>query len=624
MAFTADLRIRLLGLAISAATVLAGAADLRAQTPVPLFIPPSAISDNGNTEPALSADGSTVVGLSFSNVNSGSPDAAWRWTAGTGTVPLGAVPGFDSANYAAGVSGNGSVVVGTGFGSSGVQGFIWTPSGGIAPLGLAAGDVGNMAFAVSADGSTVVGTHWSSSTAGAFSWTQAGGFVSIGTLPGNTGASAFAVSSNGSVIVGSSTNPSGPSEQAFRWTSSGMVGLGTLAGDTDSAAYAVSDDGSTVVGISYSATATHAFRWTSATGMVNLGVPNSAFKAAVAYAVNQDGSVVVGQISGGTAGNDGFIWTAAGGIQPFEDYWLGNGGTLTGGESFLSLTGVSDSGKVFLGEAVNPQQGVAGESPVFIGNLQPSPLLAAVLPASRSAQPGGTVTAFATIINTATTIGTNCSIVPAIDLNATFVYQTTNPMTNALIGSANTPMNIAAGGSQSFVIAFTPTAFISSTNVPFLFSCTNAAAWAPIVTGLDTLLLSASPATPSPDVVALAATTKNDGIVHVIGSPMQGAFAVATDNLGSSDTITVATSTGSATLPITVTVCQTNTAGACMQTPSAKVATTISSNATPTFGIFVSASNTVAFNPTNNRIFVTFTDSTNTIRGETSVAVETQ
>jgi threonine/homoserine/homoserine lactone efflux protein len=45
------------------------------------------------------------------------------------------------------------------------------------------------------------------------------------------------------------------------------------------------------------------------------------------------------------------------------------------------------------------------------------------------------------------------------------------------------------------------------------------------------LLLSAS-ISPGPDVVALSATAQNDGIVHVTGSPSQGAFAVATVNLG--------------------------------------------------------------------------------------------
>jgi hypothetical protein len=253
---------------------------------------------------------------------------------------------------------------------------------------------------------------------------------------------------------------------------------------------------------------------------------------------------------------------------------------------------------------------------------QPSPLLAAVLPDSRSVRVGGTATAFATIINTGAA-ATGCSIAPAGGPPATFAYQTTNPTTNALTGSANTPVAIAAGASQSFVIAFTPSAPISPTNEQLIFTCLSTVP-APIVNGLNTLLLSAS-STPTPDVIALAATLQQDGIVHVTnGSPPTGVFAVATDNLGSGDTITVATNTGAATLPITVTVCQTNpSTGACMQTAAGNVATTINSGATPTFGIFVTASGNVPLDPANNRIFVTFTDSANTIRGETSVAVET-
>lgn len=80
---------------------------------------------------------------------------------------------------------------------------------------------------------------------------------------------------------------------------------------------------------------------------------------------------------------------------------------------------------------------------------------------------------------------------------------------------------------------------------------------APIETGLTTLLLSAS-TTPTPDVIALGATIQNDGIVHVTGSGNSGVFAVATDNLGSADTITVAANTGDASLPLSITLCQTN------------------------------------------------------------------
>jgi hypothetical protein len=100
---------------------------------------------------------------------------------------------------------------------------------------------------------------------------------------------------------------------------------------------------------------------------------------------------------------------------------------------------------------------------------------------------------------------------------------------------------------------------------------------------------------------------------------------VATINLGSADTITASTNTSEATLPITIAICQTNPqTGVCLRTPGPTAATTINANATPTFGIFVTASGTVPFDPANNRIFVQFTDSTGAVRGETSVAVETQ
>jgi hypothetical protein len=317
----------------------------------------------------------------------------------------------------------------------------------------------------------------------------------------------------------------------------------------------------------------------------------------------------------------GFSWTSnfngtSGGIAvlPTPNNKQVDPGSGTGGVTITGYTPTTTYNGVGVA-AINGSNNTLGSTT----------LLAAVLPESRSAQPNGTVTAFATIINTGTTAASSCSIAPATSVPATFVYQTTNPTTNVLTGTVNTPVNIAGNnGSQSFVIAFTPTAAIPPINVAFNFSCTNITP-APIVNGLNTLLLSASTTTRTPDVIALGATVQNDGIVHVTGSPSTGVFAVATDNLGSGDMITVATNTGAATLPLTITLCQTNPAtGVCLQTPMPTVTTTIATNATPTFGIFVAASGTVPFDPANNRIFVTFTDSTNAVRGETSVAVETQ
>jgi hypothetical protein len=258
---------------------------------------------------------------------------------------------------------------------------------------------------------------------------------------------------------------------------------------------------------------------------------------------------------------------------------------------------------------------------------QPAPagsaLLGAVLPGSRSVEVGSTATAFATLINTSSVDASNCAIAARTGIPANFAFQTTNPTTNAPTGTPNTLVNIPHDSAQTFFFAFTPNGAFEPTDVALNFACANAAP-APTIYGLNTLLLSAS-TSPTPDIIALAATIRNDGIVHVTGSPSQGAFAVATINLGASASIAASANTGEASLPLAISVCQTNPqSGQCFQTPGLSVTTTINSNSTPTFAIFVSATGTVQLNPANSCIFVEFTDSTNAVRGETSVAVETQ
>jgi len=158
---------------------------------------------------------------------------------------------------------------------------------------------------------------------------------------------------------------------------------------------------------------------------------------------------------------------------------------------------------------------------------------------------------------------------------------------------------------------------------PFIFTCANAPAPAASITGVNTLNLSAS-TQPVPDIVALAASG-DPGYVDIPGATGTGVFAVATVNLGIDATITASANTGAANLPVTLLVCQTDpTSGACLAPPAATVTTSIAANATPTFGVFVTGGAAVADMPGVNRIFVTFTDSGGTLRGETSVAVRTQ
>src|ERR1035441_1150048 len=106
---------------------------------------------------------------------------------------------------------------------------------------------------VSGDGSVVVGTSGEDTSYGnnfyiAFRWTAGSGMVSVG-----VGYESFAncVSADGTVVVGTSESTSLSPDQAFRWTAgSGMVGLGYVPGGNSSSATAVSGDGSIVVGSS--------------------------------------------------------------------------------------------------------------------------------------------------------------------------------------------------------------------------------------------------------------------------------------------------------------------------------------------------------------------------------------
>ena len=203
-----------------------------------------------------------------------------------------------------------------------------------------------------------------------------------------------------------------------------------------------------------------------------------------------------------------------------------------------------------------------------------------------------------------------------------FFYQTTDPATNAVTGTPDTPVDIPASGLQTFLVSLTPDTALDPMDVEFAFACTNSA-FAVNIPGVNSLLLSASD-TPVPDIVALAATPTGDGIVTLPSSFGANAFAVATVNVGSQDRITATPDTGSVTLQVNLSICESNpVTAACLEPPAGSVDTTINAGATPTFSIFVNGNGVVPFDPANNRIFVRFKDAAGVTRGSTSVAVQT-
>jgi hypothetical protein len=253
--------------------------------------------------------------------------------------------------------------------------------------------------------------------------------------------------------------------------------------------------------------------------------------------------------------------------------------------------------------------------------LQPA-VVASVLPSSRSVTVGTTATVFATIINPNAVTARACGIVLVTDVEATFGFQTTDPATNQLTGTLDTPVDIAPGDLQTFVIAVTPQETFSQRELVFGFSCSNAATATTIV-GVNTLLMVSSGGA-VPDMVALAAA--DAGVVRLTGPGRAGAFAVATVNVGVDGNIVASADTGTTPLPVSVLICETDPATSVCLEPAAPAteARGIDAGETPTFAIFVTASAAIDFDPAVNRIFVRFRSTTGTPRGSTSVAVRTE
>jgi probable HAF family extracellular repeat protein len=207
------------------------------------------------------------------------------------------------------------------------------------------------AHATSSDGSVVVGGSLTPHKGiHPFRWTSATGTVDLGTLQAGTAdvvptSRALYISSNGSVVAGIESDPDSTT-RVFRWTSAtGMIDLGTLGGNHQSSILGMSSDGSVIVGYSDTATRNrHAFRWASATGLMDLGTLGG--DESFAFGVSSDGSTVVGESDRPSTGSPprnhhAFRWTGATGMVDL--------GTLGGEES--EATGTNSDGSVVVGDS---------------------------------------------------------------------------------------------------------------------------------------------------------------------------------------------------------------------------------------------------------------------------------
>lgn len=257
-------------------------------------------------------DGSLVVG---NGPTVAYPNWQWySWSPSTGynlaPIPTLASP-YSYPGVLKDVAGNGVAIVGAGYHDTyptlfDLMGVIWTAAKGSKPLPPPAGYAFTQAEAVSDDGLVVVGESFTSdfSFYTGTRWTSADGGDS--------------------------------------WTATdiGRLPVGHVCFSTD-----CSSDGSVVVGyasIDFPTVNYHPWRWTAATGMVDLGVLAGGYTFGYARAVSADGNTVVGPMA------------FPGGVNPMTYYWTPGGGMVAlpqyPGSNLPDANAISADGRIIWGD----------------------------------------------------------------------------------------------------------------------------------------------------------------------------------------------------------------------------------------------------------------------------------
>ncbi len=240
-------------------------------------------------------------------------------------------------------------------------------------------------------------------------------------------------------------------------------------------------------------------------------------------------------------------------------------------------------------------------------------LVSSITPNSRNAQLSTPVTLFMSVINYGTGTATGVSIIQASSLAATVSYQQWDG--TSLIGSANTPVNMAAGATANFVLTINATSAFDSSPMTFNVSSSNGATAS--INGVNTLTMSAN-ATPSADIIMMSTNVN-------VSTPVNNAtaFALATMNVGgaSATGVSLVVSVPSSITGLAYQVNQTNPITGAIIGPATGL--NIAVGATPTFGVFLTPTKTITFDPSNNRITLKLVDGSGKLIGAQSVAVST-
>jgi hypothetical protein len=260
-------------------------------------------------------------------------------------------------------------------------------------------------------------------------------------------------------------------------------------------------------------------------------------------------------------------------------------------------------------------------------------IAASILPTSRSVRVGTPATVFATLIASGGDARA-CIIKAPVNFDGAFSFHTTDPVTNAITGTLNTPVDIPNLTARTFVLTLVPAGELRNEILAPSYECANGGGLGP--PNVSQLTLSAS-AEPLPDVIVATATPSHDGILTIPGLNGTEGFSVAAVNVGPSAVLDLSVRQDRGPFirigSVELDVCPSDPAtGVCLHPPARVPMSTrvqMDTGAVRTFSVFATGrGTTVPDHPFYVRIYVDFRESEGDLAGDTrggsSVAVRTQ
>ncbi len=316
---------------------------------------------------AISADGRALTGQFYI----GAGGQGFHWSNNGGFTALGGATPGSWGQSGSGISGDGSVVVGsTSIGGTKNVGFRWTQATGIQDLGNVPGSSSDGPIGISHNGSVIVGNYTAQNTDRTFRWTAATGMQPVPIVGAGDVVTTRGLSGDGAVITGHVRTSTIRQDTAFRWSSAtGTQALGTISGYRQSYGNASNYDGSVVVGYCYESGA-RAFRWTEAGGMQDIG---TLWGASIARGVSADGRIVVGNSMVDFQTPHAMAWTQALGMIDLNTYVTSLGVDLQGlvlrDATCISADGMTIAGTGMMGSRLVGFmiEGIAIPAPGAIG-----------------------------------------------------------------------------------------------------------------------------------------------------------------------------------------------------------------------------------------------------------------